>query len=98
MKTDENNDYTTLTVIGRAWGLTSQDVGNHLRKHGYRDGDKPTQKAFSEELARLLMRNGFPNYSWNRTAVDQFLTKIGLSPRKPLPNPDRLVLVTPLVF
>jgi hypothetical protein len=93
-----SDDYTTLTDIGRPWGLTSQDVGNHLKKHGYRDEGKPTGKAINDGLARLVERNGFPDYVWSRAAVEAVFKSMRLTPRKPLPNPDRLVLVKPLVF
>ena len=90
---------TSLTEIGREWGLTNRALGDLLRNAGYRSNGKPTEKALDEKLAILTFVGDYPRYFWDRDAVAQFLENSGRTKKRAWhQHGEELCLVTPIVI
>jgi hypothetical protein len=98
-KETESPSLTSLTEIGREWGMTNRALGDRLKMSGYRDEGKPTNKALDEGLAVLRFVAGYPSYVWSRDRVGKFLEQLGRKkPQPPDGKPKELFVVEWLVF
>jgi hypothetical protein len=68
---------TSLTEIGRDWGLTNRELGDILTNAGYRSDGTPTDKALDENLAIVTFVGDYPRYAWSRELVGRFLEASG---------------------
>jgi hypothetical protein len=84
-KSKWSKTWVNITVLGHEFGLPAAAMGKKLVEVGLRyamSPAAPTNNAFDDGFAIAApMKNGTPNYLWNRPKTVSFLAERGLEPK-----------------